>query len=100
MSEDIRKLSDEEIESALAELSGWSRDGDRIRRRFEFRDFVEAFGFMSAAALCAERADHHPDWSNAYKTVDVALSTHEAGGITERDMDLAAEMDRLAGDRK
>jgi 4a-hydroxytetrahydrobiopterin dehydratase len=93
------RLSDAEIEAALADegLSGWSRDGNRLHRKFVFGDFVEAFAFMTAAALVAERMDHHPDWSNVYKTVTVNLSTHEAGGLTQLDLDLAKAMGRIAG---
>lgn len=83
---------------ALKALAGWSPvDGrDAIRRVFVFKDFVEAFGFMSAAALVAERMDHHPEWSNVYKTVDVTLTTHDAGGLTEKDIALAKAMNALA----
>ena len=85
------------IEAGLAALPGWSLAGQSIEREFVFRNFVEAFAFMSGAALCAERMNHHPDWSNSYKTVRVSLSTHEAGGITQYDFELAREMDALAG---
>lgn len=83
---------------ALKALTGWSPvDGrDAIRKVFVFKDFVEAFGFMSAAALVAERMDHHPEWSNVYKTVDVTLTTHDAGGLTEKDIALATAMNALA----
>ncbi len=66
-------------------------------RTFVFRDFNEAFGFMTRAALIAEKLDHHPEWFNVYKTVTVTLSTHDAGGLTERDIKLAEAMNRLAG---
>jgi 4a-hydroxytetrahydrobiopterin dehydratase len=94
-------LSDAHIDGALSdvELAGWSREGDRIHRKFVFADFVEAFAFMTASALVAERMNHHPDWSNVYKTVTVDLSTHEAGGLTALDLDLARAMGRIAGDR-
>jgi 4a-hydroxytetrahydrobiopterin dehydratase len=69
---------------------------DAIARKFVFRDFSEAFGFMARAALIAEKLDHHPEWFNVYKTVDVTLSTHDAGGLTELDVKLAEAMDRLA----
>jgi 4a-hydroxytetrahydrobiopterin dehydratase len=68
-----------------------------LRKTFGFADFVEAFAWMTAVALVAEKLDHHPDWTNVYHRVDVALWTHDAGGITERDFELAAAMDRLAG---
>ena len=92
------RLSDDERRQALAHLTGWSLvDGrDAIHRRFVFRDFNEAFGFMTHAALAAERMDHHPEWSNIYKTVDVTLATHDAGGLTELDLKLARAMDRIA----
>jgi 4a-hydroxytetrahydrobiopterin dehydratase len=70
---------------------------DAINRKFVFKDFNEAFGFMARAALVAEKLDHHPEWSNVYKTVDVTLSTHDAGGLTELDIKLAEAMDKLAG---
>jgi 4a-hydroxytetrahydrobiopterin dehydratase len=76
---------------------GWTlaEDGRSISRNFKFRDFVEAFSFMSACALVAERMDHHPDWTNVWNRVDVTLSTHSAGGLTDKDVALAREMDRL-----
>ena len=92
------KLSEQERQTALAELTDWQHDDQRdaISRQFKFANFVEAFGFMSKAALVAEKMDHHPEWSNVYKTVDVVLTTHSAGGITELDTKLAARMDKLA----
>jgi 4a-hydroxytetrahydrobiopterin dehydratase len=91
------RLSEEAIAGRLSGLEGWTRQGEAIARTFRFGDFVEAFGFMSAVALVAERMNHHPDWKNVYRTVEVTLSTHDAGGLTERDFELAAAMDRLAG---
>ena len=70
---------------------------DAIQRTFKFKDFSEAFGFMARAALVAEKMDHHPEWTNVWNRVDVTLSTHDAGGLTERDLKLAEAMDRLAG---
>ncbi|MBN9070301.1 MAG: 4a-hydroxytetrahydrobiopterin dehydratase [Rhizobiales bacterium] len=92
-------LSPEAIAAALAGLPGWALvpDGRAMRRVFTFRNFSEAFGFMSRVALAAEKMDHHPDWSNVYKTVDVTLSTHDAGGLTELDIALAKKIDRIAG---
>ena len=90
-------LSEAEIAERLQLLSGWERQGDRIVRTFRFDDFVCAFGWMTSVAIVAERMNHHPEWRNVYGTVDVELTTHEAGGVTERDVRLAAEMDRLAG---
>ena len=86
--------------SALAPLfaAGWTLQPDRdaIHKRFVFRNFVEAFGFMTRAALWAEKLDHHPEWSNVYKTVDVLLTTHDAGGLTLKDVELARRMDQIA----
>jgi 4a-hydroxytetrahydrobiopterin dehydratase len=92
------KLTGQGRTAALAGLPEWTEvpGRDAIRRRFEFKDFNQAFGFMTRAALVAEKMDHHPEWSNVYKTVEVTLSTHDAGGLTERDVTLAQTMDRLA----
>lgn len=70
---------------------------DAIARRFTFADFSTAFGFMTRVALVAEKMDHHPEWSNVYATVDVTLTTHDAGGVTDKDVAMAREMERLAG---
>lgn len=92
------KLAADAVREELARLEGWvlANDGGAIRRRFEFRNFSEAFGFMARCALAAEKMDHHPDWSNVYKTVDVTLNTHDAGGLTALDFELARRMDRIA----
>jgi 4a-hydroxytetrahydrobiopterin dehydratase len=92
------KLTGAARAAALAKLTGWIEvDGrDAISRKFTFKDFNEAFGFMARAALVAEKLDHHPEWFNVYNKVEVTLATHDAGGVTERDLTLAAEMDRLA----
>ena len=94
-----QKLSGEARIRALARLSGWSelKGRDAISKKFVFADFNEAFGFMARVALAAEKLDHHPEWSNVYKTVEVTLSTHDAGGLTERDVALAEAMDKFAG---
>jgi 4a-hydroxytetrahydrobiopterin dehydratase len=94
-----QKLTGDARKAALAKLAGWSevKDRDAISKTFTFRDFNEAFGFMTRAALVAEKLDHHPEWFNVYKTVTVTLSTHDAGGLTERDTTLAEAMNRLAG---
>jgi 4a-hydroxytetrahydrobiopterin dehydratase len=94
-----QKLSGETRKSALARLKGWSEASgrDAISKKFVFADFNAAFGFMTRAALIAEKMDHHPEWFNVYKTVEVTLSTHDAGGVTERDIQLAEAMDKLAG---
>ena len=83
--------------AALSELPGWSEvtGRDAIARTFVFRDFSEAFGFMTRVALAAEKRDHHPEWRNVYKTVEVVLTTHDADGVTGRDVDLAKLMNKL-----
>jgi 4a-hydroxytetrahydrobiopterin dehydratase len=92
------KLSREARSAALAKLRGWQEASGReaIAKTFVFADFNEAFGFMTRAALVAEKMDHHPEWSNVYKTVVVTLTTHDAGGVTARDIALAEAMDRIA----
>jgi 4a-hydroxytetrahydrobiopterin dehydratase len=92
------KLTGNARKSALAKLPGWSevKDRDAITRQFTFTDFNEAFGFMARAALIAEKLDHHPEWFNVYNKIEVTLATHDAGGVTERDVKLAQAMDRLA----
>jgi 4a-hydroxytetrahydrobiopterin dehydratase len=94
----VERLSAEARRDALRRLSGWSElDGrDAITRSFTFRDFNEAFGFMTRVALVAEKRDHHPEWRNVYRTVDVVLSTHDAGGVTLLDVELAEAMDAIA----
>jgi 4a-hydroxytetrahydrobiopterin dehydratase len=84
--------------AALRKLKGWSavQDGAAITRTFTFGDFNEAFGFMTRAALVAEKMDHHPEWTNVYKTVTVTLTSHDAGGVTRRDIELAEAMDKIA----
>ena len=93
-----QKLSGEARKSALARLKGWTEVSgrDAITKKFVFADFNQAFGFMTRAALVAEKLDHHPEWFNVYKTVDVTLSTHDAGGVTELDIKLAEAMDKFA----
>ncbi len=93
------RLTGEARAKALADLSGWTEVAgrDAITRTFVFTDFSEAFGFMARVALAAEKRDHHPEWRNVYRTVEVVLSTHVAGGLTGRDIDLATEMNRIAG---
>jgi 4a-hydroxytetrahydrobiopterin dehydratase len=93
-----QKLTVEARKSALARLNGWSEapGRDAISKKFIFKDFNQAFGFMTRAALVAEKMDHHPEWFNVYKTVEVTLSTHDAGGLTELDVKLAEAMDKIA----
>ena len=90
------KLTDAEITAELATTAGWTRAGDKLHREFQFKDFVTAFGFMASAALVAEKMDHHPDWSNVYRMVKVDLNTHDAGGITALDFELARAMSAIA----
>jgi len=93
------KLAGGARKTALGRLKGWSevKDRDAISKKFIFADFNEAFGFMTRAALVAEKMDHHPEWFNVYKNVEVTLSTHDAGGLTESDVTLAEAMDKIAG---
>ncbi|MEM6383277.1 MAG: 4a-hydroxytetrahydrobiopterin dehydratase [Pseudomonadota bacterium] len=92
------RLSDNDRAAALADLDGWSAvDGrEAIEKRYTFKDFVEAFGFMTRCAILSEKADHHPEWSNVYKTVEVVLTTHDEGGVTEKDIALAQAFDAAA----
>ncbi|WP_084417959.1 4a-hydroxytetrahydrobiopterin dehydratase [Henriciella litoralis] len=88
-----------DVSEALSGLSGWKKadgDTDAISKSYKFADFMTAFGFMSAMATQAEKADHHPEWFNVYNKVDVTLTTHDAGGVTLKDVDLATKMDKLA----
>lgn len=91
------RLTSEEVTAALSDLSGWQLEegGEAICRSFRLADFVGAFGFMTRVALLAERADHHPEWFNVYNRVDIRLTTHDAGGISARDIALAREIDAL-----
>ena len=93
-----QKLIADARKAALAKLSGWAEVAgrDAITKKFVFKDFNQAFGFMTRAALIAEKMDHHPEWFNVYKTVEVTLSTHSAGGVTELYVKLAEVMDKLA----
>lgn len=92
------KLDQSQRQAVLAELVGWTPEPvrDAITRTFVFGNFVEAFGFMTKAALVAEKMDHHPEWSNVYRTVNVLLTTHDAGGLTMKDVELARAMDKSA----
>ena len=92
-------LDGKTIAEALASLPGWSLEegGKAIAKHFKFKTFNEAFGFMARVALVAERLDHHPEWSNVYNKVDIRLSTHDSGGVTELDVEMARAMNRFAG---
>ncbi|AKH42401.1 4a-hydroxytetrahydrobiopterin dehydratase [Altererythrobacter atlanticus] len=95
----VPQLTETERDEALADLSGWSlrEDGLAIERRFKFRDFSEAFGFMTRVALIAESQNHHPEWSNVYNRVEITLTTHDAGGLSQRDVKAAQAIDALLG---
>ena len=93
----MQKISTEKIESALEDLPGWHYHEDRIERNFEFADFSEAFAFLSRVALLSEKLNHHPNWSGVYNEVALALTTHDAGGVTERDLKFAREVDKMLG---
>ena len=91
-----KKLNQADIEKHLGELDGWQVDNEGfLAKPFQFGNFVEAFGFMSSVALLAEKMDRHPNWSNVYNRVHIQLSTHDAGGLTNRDFKLAAAIDAL-----
>ena len=96
----MERLSEAATAAALAALPEWrlAASGGAIRRSLRFADFSAAWAFMSRVALAAEAADHHPDWRNSWNRVDISLSTHEAGGLTARDVDLARRIDQLAGE--
>jgi 4a-hydroxytetrahydrobiopterin dehydratase len=98
----IHKLTSEERSKQLPQLHGWQAVAgrDAIHRQFRFGDFNEAFGFMTRVALKAQEMNHHPEWFNVYQTVDITLSTHEAGGLTERDVALARFIDAVAQSMK
>lgn len=96
----IERLSHEERESLLSTLTGWElvREGEAIRRNFLFRDFSAAFAFMTQVAILAEKADHHPEWSNVYNRLEVVLTTHDVGGLSTRDIALARSINALLDD--
>lgn len=93
----VARLSNEERTQLSENLPGWTLDGERdaIRRSFKFANFVDAFGFMTKVALLAERDDHHPEWSNVYNRVEILLTTHDANGLSARDLALAKAIDKL-----
>lgn len=90
----MENLDDSTIDARLAELDGWTRDGDAIERSIQFDSFMDAIGFINRIAEHAEEADHHPEIFNVYNNVDLTLTTHDAGGLTQKDFDLAAKIDR------
>jgi 4a-hydroxytetrahydrobiopterin dehydratase len=92
----LKKLTAEQIQSKLQHLNNWSLLNDGIEKQFVFKDFNEAFSFMSRIALLAEKMQHHPDWSNVYNKVHVRLNTHDAGGITDNDIEMATQIDQFS----
>jgi 4a-hydroxytetrahydrobiopterin dehydratase len=93
----MTKLSEQQISGELGKLHGWSVVNGNLHRVFEFKDFSQAFAFMTRVALAAEKMDHHPDWSNVWNKVTVDLSTHSAGGLTKNDFDLAGKIQEIHG---
>lgn len=92
----MAKLTDSELEDALAGLPGWTVDKGKLHREYKFADFIHAFGFMTTCALAIEKMNHHPEWFNVYNRVTVYLATHDAGGITSKDVTLAKLLDETA----
>ncbi len=92
----MTKLSQSEIASAVKKLGGWTVVNGKLHRDYQFVDFVHAFGFMATAALMIEKAGHHPEWFNVYNRLSVDLTTHDAGGITKKDINLARKLEALA----
>lgn len=93
----VEKLDDAACAALAGELPGWRIDGNHLKRSYRFRDFSQAWGFMNRVALLAEAQDHHPEWFNVYNRVDIALTTHDAGGLSARDVRLAKAIDALSG---
>jgi 4a-hydroxytetrahydrobiopterin dehydratase len=91
----VEKMTSEQIQTGLKNLPGWELKADKLHRQLKFKNFVQAFGFMAQVAILAEKADHHPEWSNVYSKVTIDLTTHEAGGISQRDFDLAKEINEI-----
>ncbi len=90
------KLSDSDLRAALGSLPDWKNEGGKLHREFKFADFIHAFGFMATAAIAIEAMGHHPEWFNVYNRVVVDLTTHDAGGISEKDLELARKLDSFA----
>lgn len=92
----MERLTPEEVQKQLdTNLKMWKLDSNELVREYEFKDFIEAFGFMTQVALLAQQANHHPEWSNVYNKVKIQLTTHDAGGITQKDFDLALKIEKL-----
>jgi len=96
VNENRRRLTGDEIELALSQLAGWQLQAGKLHREYRFRDFVEAWGFMTSAALVIQQMDHHPEWSNVWAEVRIDLVTHDAGGVTRMDVELARKIEALA----
>ncbi len=93
----MHKLSPDEITAALLTLPGWTLVNEKLHREYKFADFIHAFGFMATAAIAIEKENHHPEWANVYSSVTIDLTTHDAGGISEKDVQLAKTLEALAG---
>jgi 4a-hydroxytetrahydrobiopterin dehydratase len=92
-----KRLTEQEIEARLAGVSEWKYADGKLRKEFQFKDFTQAFGFMSSVALIAERMNHHPEWFNVYNKVRIELNTHDVGGISDLDFEFARRVDALRG---
>ncbi|MBN1218382.1 MAG: 4a-hydroxytetrahydrobiopterin dehydratase [Anaerolineae bacterium] len=91
----VEKMTTEQVRLSLAKLPGWELKEGKLHRQLKFKNFVQAWGFMTQVAILAERADHHPEWSNVYSQVTIDLTTHEAGGISQRDVELAQKINTV-----
>lgn len=92
-----KRMSDDELQDALRALSGWELKDGKLHKSFRFSDFARAFSFMTRVALLAEAMGHHPDWTNSYSQVVIELTTHDAGGVSDLDVELARKIDEIAG---
>lgn len=92
----LPRLSSEEIDQSLRQVQGWQVVNNKLHREYRFTDFIHAFGFMATAAIAIEKMNHHPEWSNTYNRVTIDLTTHDSGGITQNDIDLAQLLDGIA----
>ena len=92
----VPRLSSEEIDQSLRQVQGWQVVNNKLHREYRFADFIHAFGFMATAAIAIEKMNHHPEWSNVYNRVTIDLTTHDSGGITQNDIDLAQLLDGIA----
>jgi 4a-hydroxytetrahydrobiopterin dehydratase len=93
----VPKLTDAEIDSTLRQIQGWTVVNAKLHREYKFPDFIHAFGFMATAAIAIEKRNHHPEWFNVYNRVTIDLTTHDSGGITQKDVDLALVLEAIAG---